>query len=39
MSRYYTDEFKRQVIALRREGKSVADITREYGISKSTVFT
>lgn len=38
MSRYYTDEFKRQIVAMRREGKTVADLTREYGFSKPTVF-
>jgi transposase len=33
----YTDEFKNTLVELYNSGKSLADISREYGISKSTV--
>jgi len=33
----YTEEFKKQIIALRHNGKPAADIAKEYGIAKSTV--
>ena len=28
----YTDEFKKQMVALKQNGKSTADISREYDI-------
>ncbi len=37
MSKDYTEDFKKQIAKLRENGKSIADITREYGIAKSTV--
>ena len=33
----YTDEFKKQIVALKQNGKSTADISREYDIAKSTI--
>jgi transposase len=37
--RRYEEEFKKQIVALFNNGKSLADINREYGIAKSTVKT
>ena len=34
---HYTDDFKRQIIALKQNGKSVSDISREYSVAKSTI--
>lgn len=36
-TRNYTDDFKKQIVALRQSGKSVAEIAREYNLAKSTV--
>jgi transposase len=33
----YTDEFKGTLVELYNSGKSLADLSREYGISKSTI--
>ena len=33
----YTDEFKNTLVELYNSGKSLADLSREYGIAKSTV--
>ena len=33
----YTDEFKKQIVALKQNGKSTADISREYDIAKSAI--
>lgn len=33
----YTEEFKKQIVSLRQNGKSVSEISREYNIAKSTV--
>lgn len=33
----YTDEFKKTLVELYNSGKSLADLSREYDISKSTV--
>lgn len=33
----YTDDFKKQIVALRKSGKPAAEIAREYQIAKSTV--
>lgn len=33
----YTEEFKKQIVALKQNGKSTADIAREYQIAKSTI--
>jgi transposase len=35
----YTDEFKKQIVLLMQNGKRRIDITREYGIDKSTLST
>ncbi len=36
-TRNYTDDFKKQIVALRQSGKPAADIAKEYQIAKSTV--
>ncbi|SFS09039.1 transposase, partial [Anaeromicropila populeti] len=33
----YTDDFKKQIVALRQNGKPAAEIAREYQLAKSTV--
>jgi transposase len=33
----YTDEFKNTLVELYNSGKSLADLSREYGIAKSTI--
>ena len=33
----YTDDFKKQIVALKQNGKSTADISKEYDIAKSTI--
>jgi transposase len=33
----YTEDFKRKISELREAGKSIGEITKEYGISKSVV--
>ncbi len=33
----YTDDFKKQIVALKQSGKSTLEISREYGVSKSTI--
>lgn len=35
----YEEEFKRQIVALFNAGKSLSDLNREYGVSKSTIGT
>ena len=35
--KHYTDEFKKQIVALRTNGKSVSQISKEYTLAKSTV--
>ena len=37
IQKQYTDEFKTTLVELYNSGKSLADISREYGIAKSTV--
>lgn len=37
MSKRYEEEFKKQIVALYNNGKSLADLNREYGIAKSTI--
>jgi len=37
IQKQYTDEFKSTLVELYNSGKSLADLSREYGISKSTV--
>lgn len=34
----YTKEFKRQILELREQGKSVREISSEYGIRESLIF-
>ena len=36
-NRYYTEEFKRQIVGLRGSGKSVEELHREYKISKTAI--
>ncbi len=33
----YTEEFKKQIVALKESGKSTSDISREYKVAKSTI--
>ena len=33
----YTDEFKRQIVALKESGKMTVELAQEYGIAKSTI--
>jgi transposase len=33
----YTEDFKKQIVALRQSGKSVMEISREYQVEKSTI--
>ena len=33
----YTEEFKKQIVALKQNGKSTTDIAKEYQIAKSTI--
>lgn len=33
----YTEEFKKQIVALRSNGKTAGDIAKEYKIARSTV--
>ena len=35
--KHYTEEFKKQIVALRNNGKIIAEISREYGVAKSTI--
>jgi transposase-like protein len=39
MAKHYEEAFKKQIVALFNNGKSLADINREYGIAKSTIKT
>lgn len=34
----YTDEFKKQIVALYKNGKGTSSLVREYGISASAVY-
>ncbi len=34
----YTDEFKKQIITLYQNGKSIVKIIKEYGVPKSAVY-
>ena len=36
-SRNYTEEFKKQIVALKMNGKSTTDIVKEYDIAKSSI--
>ncbi len=33
----YTDDFKKQIVALKQSGKTTAEISSEYGLPKSTI--
>ena len=33
----YTEEFKKQIVALQGNGKTALELSKEYGIAKSTV--
>jgi transposase len=35
----YREEFKKQIVALKQNGKSIADISKEYEIAKSTIIS
>ncbi|MFV0503301.1 MAG: transposase [Lachnospirales bacterium] len=33
----YTDDFKKQLVTLKMNGKSVAELSQEYNVAKSTI--
>ena len=33
----YTDEFKKQIVALNKNGKTIVELAKEYELAKSTV--
>ncbi len=35
--KYYTEEFRKTIVELYNSGKSLAELSSEYGISKSTI--
>jgi len=37
IKKHYTDEFRNTLVELYNSGKSLADLSREYGIAKSTI--
>ena len=37
--KYYTNKFKKQIVALRNNSKSVSEISTEYTLAKSTINT
>ena len=37
INKNYTEEFKKQIVALRNNGKTVMEIAREYNVAKSTI--
>ncbi len=37
--RYYTEEFKHQIVKLRQSGKEIRELERDYGVSKTSVRT
>lgn len=37
MAKRYEEDFKKQIVALYNNGKSLADLNRDYGIAKSTI--
>ena len=39
MAKHYEEAFKKQIVALYNNGKTLADINKEYGIAKSTFKT
>ncbi|GHU45025.1 transposase [Clostridia bacterium] len=39
MSRYYTDEFKKKIVELRKNGKPLIEIAKENGIARSSIST
>ena len=39
MAKRYKEEFKKQIVSLYNNGKSLADLNGEYGIAKSTIST
>lgn len=36
-TRNYTEDFKKQIVALKQNGKSTSELSREYQIAKSTI--
>lgn len=39
MLKKFNDDFKQTIIDLYRSGKSVSDLSREYGITKVTIYS
>jgi len=36
-TRRYTDEFKRQIVELKKSGRSTGDLMREYNLTKTSI--
>jgi len=36
-NRYYTEEFKRQIVELEASGEKISEIEREYKVTKTTI--
>ena len=34
----YSEEFKRQIVALKQNGRTTSEIVREYGITKTSIY-
>ncbi len=39
MSKYYSDEFKKKIVELRKMGKPLKEIEEEYGVTRTSVRT
>ncbi len=39
MAKKFNDDFKQTIIDLYKSGKSVSDLSREYGITKVTIYS
>lgn len=39
MAKKFNDDFKQTIVDLYRSGKSVSDLSREYGITKVTIYS
>ena len=37
-TKMYSEEFKRQVVALKQGGRKTGDIVREYGVTKTSIY-
>lgn len=37
-SKTYSEEFKRQIVALKQSGRKTSDIVHEYGVTKTSIY-